>query len=151
MSVPTYIVGILLVQDTLSIMKNYIKLGCFQNQMGESFTWLQIEVWVFWINIMALAFYVLVNKYGSLETTKARHDIWKEFVNKEVQSFYSWKNDSHDKTVECGKDNMVNHSHIWVIDETDIDQIEKSKEQVQILIENKLKQQKFEHLTDKFT
>ena len=121
MSIPIYIMGILKAQETLSIMENYMKLGCFRNQMGETVTWLNIEIWVFWVNISVLMMYVIWKKYSSLDETKARHDIWKGLMNKELLSHFSWNNKTHDKAVECGKDGMVNESHIWIVDDHDIE------------------------------
>ena len=65
-----YIFGILYCQNTISIMNNYNKLGCFPNQMGETVTWLNIEIWVFAINGLVLALYVLHRAYRSLDKVK---------------------------------------------------------------------------------
>jgi hypothetical protein len=44
-------------------MANYTKLGCFQNQMGDTITWINIEIDIFWLNIVILIIYVIADKY----------------------------------------------------------------------------------------
>ena len=42
--------------------------------------------------------------------------------------FYSPDNKSHDTTYECGKNNHINESHVWIVDTNDIEEVEKMKE-----------------------
>ena len=105
-------------------MKNYNKLGCFPNQMGDTISWLNIEIWVFWINISILGLYVLQRKYSSLDSIKTSHDIWTSIVNQELLEFYSSTYKKHEENLQCGKENEVNRNHIWVVDGDNIEHIE---------------------------
>ena len=86
MSIPVYIMGILKAQETLSVMENYMKLCCFRNQIGETVTWLNIEIWVFWVNIDVLMMYVIWKQYSSLDETKVKHDVWRTIMNQQIMS-----------------------------------------------------------------
>lgn len=70
-------------------MKNYNKLGCFPNQMGDTITWLNIEIWVYWINIFILGLYVYVRYYQPIEKVKKAHDIWTGIINEKLIEVYS--------------------------------------------------------------
>ena len=94
-----------------------MKLGCFKNQMGGIWTWLNIEIAIFWINMTVLVFYVIYQKYGNIQNVLERHNVWKKIVSKEVIKYFSIANAKNlDAGYECGKDNLINETHVWIAD-----------------------------------
>ena len=50
-------------QEASKSMQNYKDLGCFPNQMGDAYVWIDIEVMVFWFNLLLMIFLVFEEKF----------------------------------------------------------------------------------------
>ena len=49
--------------------------------------------------------------------------------------FYSKDYLKHDSKHECGKKNIINDAHVWLVDYNDIEQVEKMKDNARELIQ----------------
>ena len=103
--------------------------------MGDTIYWLNIEIDIFWFNIVIMALYLIYDNYfESIKTKLFRFNIYQELNSKELLNFYSPDNTSHDDKYECGRKNVINNNHVWVVDYNDVEQVEMMKEKVKSLI-----------------
>jgi len=71
--------------------------------MGDTITWLNIEIVIFWLNILIMALFIIYDKYfQSMKSKVYRFNIQRASVKKEVMEFYSPDYTKHnsDKSVE---------------------------------------------------
>ena len=63
-------------QEASKSMQNYKDLGCFPNQMGDAYVWIDIEVMVFWFNLLLMIFLVFEEKFvKSSKSKRLRYQI----------------------------------------------------------------------------
>ena len=99
--------------------------------MGDTIVWINIEIIVFWFNIIVMLFIVFSEKYcTSMKTKLFRFRIQRETIDEELMKHYSVGNIKHNEEFKCGTKNCVNNSHIWVVDHDDVEEIEKMKKEV---------------------
>ena len=89
--------------------------------MGTTYVWLTIEIYIFWINVLILGTYVAYEKYfTSNKVLLKQHKIWMAKINELTKKYFSYNNDNLDESKECGKNNHINETHVWVADKDDI-------------------------------
>jgi len=103
--------------------------------MGDTIYWINIEIDVFWFNIVIMALYLIWDNYfESIKTKLFRFNIYQELNSKALMNFYSPNNTSHDDKYENGWKNVINNNQAWVVDYNDVEQVEMMKEKVKTLI-----------------
>jgi len=90
--------------------------------MGDTVVWINIEIFIFWFNVVVMFCIVIIEKYlTSIKTKLFRFRIQREAIDEELMKHYSLDNNKH-------KDDL--NSHIWVVHHDNVEEVEKMKKEV---------------------
>ena len=113
--------------------------------MGDTVVWINIEIFVFWFNVVVMLCIVMIEKYlTSMKTKLFRFRIQREAIDDELMKHYSFDTNKHDEKFKCGTKNWVNNCHIWVVHQDDVDIVENMKKEVLDRIEVAKKENKLD-------
>ena len=103
--------------------------------MGDTIYWINIEIVVFWFNILIMIIYLIYDIY--IETIKSklnRFNIQQNQNDNALMEFYSPEKTEYAWKHECGYKNYINPNHVWVVEYNDVKQVEMMKDKVRTLI-----------------
>lgn len=99
--------------------------------MGDTIVWIHIEIFVFWFNVFVMLCIVIFEMYiTSMKTKLFRFRIQREAIDDELMKHYSVGNNKHNENSKCRTKISKKNSHVWVVNQDDVEEVEKMKKEV---------------------